>query len=83
MAAPNPVAERLTVRTDIEVRRADRSAPRSEPTLTTDISSEKVRSCPSRSRTANRGSTVWKLKASVPMTAIMMSGTRSSSTRQA
>ena len=71
------------MRTDMFVRRAERRAPSSDPTLTTDIRSVKVRSLPSRSRTANSGSTVWKLKASVPMTAIMMSGTHSSAMRQA
>ncbi len=60
------------------VRRAAASAAAREPTLTIDSSQVKVTSLPSRSRVAKRGSTVWKLKASVPMTVIMSSGTHSS-----
>ena len=60
------------------MRRAESSAPTSEPTLTTDISSVNVGSLPPRSRVVKSGRTTWKLKASVPMIAIMMSGTHSS-----
>jgi len=80
MLSPNAVADVLTVRTPTFFRRAAAKAPTNDPTLTTDISNENVRSSPPRSRTAKRGSTVEKLKARVPMIAIMTSGTRSSGT---
>ena len=67
----------------MRLRRAVARAPTSEPALTTDISRVKVTSEPPRSRVANRGRTVWKLKARVPITAIMTSGIHSSGTLRA
>ena len=78
IATPKATAAQLTTETLTSVRRAESSAPTSEPTLTTDISSVNVRSLPARSRVVKSGRTTWKLKASIPMTAIMMSGTHSS-----
>ena len=82
-ATPKMAALRLTMRTSIRLRRALASAPANDPQLTTDISQVKVTSLPRRSRVAKRGSTVWKLKASVPMSPIISSGTHSSGTLRA
>jgi hypothetical protein len=82
-AIPKMAAFRLTMRMSIVLRRAVASAPVSEPRLTTDISQVKVTVLPCRSRVVKRGSTVWKLKASVPMMAVMSSGTHSSGTLRA
>ena len=83
MDSPKPSAAMLTVDMPIVRRRAVASAPTRDPALTTDISRVKVTSLPRRSRVANRGSTVWKLKARVPTTAIITSGIHSSGTLRA
>ena len=59
------------------------SAPISAPTLTTENNRVKVVPVPCRSRTVNSGNTVWKLYDSVPTTAIIVSGTKSSGVRRA
>ena len=83
MVTPKARAEVHTSRTSTLLRLAARSAPRSEPTLVADIRSVKVTSLPSRSRVAKSGRTVEKLKARVPITAIITSGSHSSGTLRA
>ena len=61
MATPNRSAAQLTTVMSTLVRRAAASAPRSAPTLTTDMRSVKVTSLPPMSRVAKSGMTVWKL----------------------
>ena len=62
------------------LRRAVASAPTSDPTLMTENRIVNVVSVPPRSCGDEQRKTTWKLKASVPMTAIITSGIHRSGT---
>lgn len=80
MATPKATALRPTVRTVTCVRRATARAPTREPRLSTEKSTVNEERSPPSSRATNSGTTVEKLNASVPMTAIITSGTHRAGT---
>ena len=77
MATPKPADEAIRLRLVTVDRRAVVRAPTSDPRLSTENSSVKVPSSPPRVRVTSSGIVTEKLKANVPTTAIITSGTSS------
>ena len=80
IATPNPPDAMITSCTATLRRRALNNAPISDPTAVTENRIVNVPMLPWNVRVTNRVSTTWKLKASVPTTAIITSGIQSSGT---
>ena len=75
MATPNAPAAWTSCCGFTVVRRAVLSAPISEPRLSTENSRVKVPVPPWSGPSTSSGTVTWKLKAKVPISAIMISGT--------